>query len=288
MPKKQLNKDLIEKYLDHIKNEKKVSNQTIKTYTNIGNNIPFNLLSSQNTIIKKLKDLYDNPNTLQLYLNMIILIRKFNNEETDKLIIFRNSLSDSIKKNRKENLDKLDDKLPSINYIETELNNLTGIRYIINYLMINHGLRNKDINLKFVKSVPEDKDENYIMIKGKNTLLNINDYKTDESYGTKEIKITNPKFLKELKTLDLNDNDYLLSMKNKSKIKNITTFNDRMLKLTIDKLGQNKIIKIVIKDLLNNKNFEKLDKISKDRGTSMEVLLKSYNLYGGNGKEKED
>jgi len=55
MPKKVLNNDLVKKYLEHIKNEKKVSEQTIKTYENIGKNIPFNLLNSQTTIIKKLK-----------------------------------------------------------------------------------------------------------------------------------------------------------------------------------------------------------------------------------------
>ena len=282
MPKKVLNTNLIQKYLEHIKSEKKVSEQTIKTYENIGKNIPFNLLNSQPTIIKKLKDLYDNPNTLQLYLNMIILVRKFNDEEVDKLIKFRNSLSDSIKQTRKDNLDKMDDKLPSLDHIKDSLDELTGIRYVINYIMINHGLRNKDINLKFVNVVPEDKEENYIMQKGKNVILNINDYKTDKTYNAKEIKINNSKFLKELKSLNLKDGDYMLHMKNGEKISNIITFNDRILKLTIDKLGQNRLVKIVVKDLLNKKDFEKLDQISKDRGTSMEVLLKSYNLFNGN------
>ena len=284
MPKKVLNTNLVKKYLEHIKNEKKVSEQTIKTYENIGKNIPFNLLNSQPTIIKKLKDLYDNPNTLQLYLNMIILVRKFNNEEVDKLIKFRNSLSDSIKQTRKDNLDKMDDKLPSLDHIKDSLDELTGIRYVINYIMINHGLRNKDLNLKFVKVLPEDKEENYIMQKGKNILLNINDYKTDKTHGTKEIKINNSKFLKELKSLNLKDGDYLIPMKNGDKISNIITFNDKILKLTIDRLGQNRLVKIVVKDLLNKKDFEKLDSISKDRGTSLEVLLKSYNLHNGNDK----
>lgn len=284
MPKKVLNTNLVQKYLEHIKNEKKVSEQTIKTYENIGKNIPFNLLNSQPTIIKKLKDLYDNPNTLQLYLNMIILVRKFNNEEVDKLIKFRNSLSDSIKQTRKDNLDKMDDKLPSLDHIKDSLDELTGIRYVINYIMVNHGLRNKDLNLKFVKVLPEDKDENYIMQKGKNILLNINDYKTDKTHGTKEIKINNSKFLKELKSLNLKDGDYLIPMKNGDKISNIITFNDKILKLTIDRLGQNRLVKIVVKDLLNKKDFEKLDSISKDRGTSLEVLLKSYNLHNGNDK----
>ncbi len=284
MPKKVLNNDLVKKYLEHIKNEKKVSEQTIKTYENIGKNIPFNLLNSQPTIIKKLKDLYDNPNTLQLYLNMIILVRKFNNEEVDKLIKFRNSLSDSIKQTRKDNLDKMDDKLPSLDHIKDSLDELTGIRYVINYIMVNHGLRNKDLNLRFVKVLPEDKEENYIMQKGKNILLNINDFKTDKKYGTKEIKINNSKFLKEFKSLNLKDGDYIIPMKNGDKISNIITFNDKILKLTIDRLGQNRLVKIVVKDLLNNKNFEKLDQISKDRGTSLEVLLKSYNLHNGNDK----
>mgnify|MGYP003679491747 FL=1 len=148
MPKKKTNKELINNYLEHIKNEKKVSEGTIKTYKNVGESLPFNLLSNQTVIIKKLKELYSNANTLQLYLNMIILVRRFDNEETDKLIKLRNSLKDEIVKIRKDNLDTLDQKLPSFDYIKTELNNLNGIRYILNYLIIEHGLRNGSINLK--------------------------------------------------------------------------------------------------------------------------------------------
>ena len=281
MPKKKTNINLIDEYIEKIKSEKKVSEGTIKTYKNIGTNLPFNLLSTQPTIIKKLKELYDNPNTLQLYLNMIILVRRHNEEETDKLIKFRNSLRDEIIESRKKNLDSLDDSLPKVDYIMQELENLNGIRYILNYLMINHALRNKDINLKFVKSLPENKTENYLMLKGKNVILDINDYKTDDKYGTKEIKISNEKFVNEIKKLKLNDGDYLLPMKNGDKIKNTSTFNDKILNLTIDKLGQNKLVKIVIKDLLNNKSFDKLEKMSKDRGTSLDILLKSYNLHNG-------
>jgi len=281
MPKKKTNVSLIDEYIEKIKQDKKVSEGTIKTYKNVGANLPFNLLSSQPTIIKKLKELYDNPNTLQLYLNMIILVRRHNEEETDKLIKFRNSLREEIVESRKKNLDDLDDKLPKPDYIREQLNNLNGIRYILNYLMIEHALRNKDINLKFVKSLPANKTENYIMIKGKNAILDINDYKTEEKYGTKEIKISNEKFLNELKKLKLDDGDYLLSMKNGSKINNTSTFNDKILNLTIDKLGQNKLVKIMIKDLLNNKSFDKLEQLSKDRGTSLDILLKSYNLHNG-------
>ena len=287
MPKKLTNGNIIQEYLEHIKSEKKLSPQTLKTYNNIGNNLPFNILTSQSTILKKLKDTYDNPNTLALYLNMIILIRKYKNEEIEKLIKFRNTLSESIKKERKNNLDILDDSLPTYDKIKNELNNLSGIQYLINYMMINHGLRNKDLNLKFVKSIPEENDENMIKIKGKSAILNINSYKTEKSHGEKDIKVSDLKFLEELKKMKLDDGDYLLSMKNGDKIKNITTFNDKIKKLTIGNLGQNKIVKVVIKYLLNNKQFDKLEKIGKDRGTSMSVLLTSYNLENGNDNNNE-
>ena len=286
--KKKTNTDLIEKFLSHLKKdkEKNLSTQTLKTYENIGNSLPFNILTSQTTIIKKLKDLYDNPNTLALYLNMIILIRRFNDDETDKLIKMRNSLRDAIIKERKDNLTKFDDTLPTLKVINEELDNLTGIQYIINYLIVNLGLRNQDMNLRMVKSF-DDVDDNQLKVKGKKVLLNINDYKTEKSFGKKELEINDSKFLNELKNMKLNQDDYLITMKDGTRIKNIVTWNDKLKKLTINQLGQNKLVKIVIRDLLNNKQYDKLEKLSKSRGTSLQVLLTSYNLHNGNKDEDE-
>ncbi len=285
---KSKNIELIAKYLENVKKEKKVSEGTVTTYTNIGRNLPFSLTTSQPTIIKKLKELYTNPNTLQLYLNIIILVRRSIDEDTDKLIKLRNSMRDEIIKVRKENLDKLDDKLPTYDYIIKELDNLTGIRYIINYLIINHGLRNKDMNLKLVKTLPGEKTDNYIQNKTKHILLDINDYKTDKTHGNKQIKITNPKFIKEFRDIGLKDGGYLLSKKDNTRIDNVSTFNDKVLSLSIDKLGQNKLFKIVIKHLLNNKEYGKLEQLSNDRGTSLAVILKSYNLENGVEQAEED
>ena len=289
MPKKNTNSDLIKDYIEHIKSEKKVSQGTITTYKNVGDNLPFNILSGQPTIITKLKNLYSNANTLQLYLNMIILVRRHNDEETDKLIKLRNSLKDDIIKSRKKNLDELDEKLPSYDYIMKELDESTKSRYILNYLILNHGFRNSSVNLKFVKSLPpvEDRKENYIMIKGKDVLLNINDYKTVSSHGTKEIKIKDDKFRNELKSLNLKNDDYLFPKRNGDKITSVSTFNDKIINHTIDRLGQASLFKIVVKNTLKNKNFEKLEQLSKDRGTSMEVLLKSYNLFNGHDNNEK-
>ena len=279
MPKKNTSKEVIEKYLEKIKEEKKVSDGTIKTYTNIANSIPFNILTSQKTLIKKLKDNYENPNTLQLNLNLIILVRRNEEQENEQLIKLRNKLRDEIQKKRKEGLKELDEKLPTIEDILIQLNESTGIRYIINYLMLNNGLRNKDINLKFVKKLPAEKNENYIYKKGKQIILVITDYKTQKSHGEKEIKINDERFINEFKTLKLNEHDYLLPMKDGTKITNISTFNDKIIGYTINKLGQTKLFKVRIKDLLNEKKYDELEKIAKDRGTSLDVILKSYNLF---------
>ena len=280
------NTELVAKYLDHIKSEKKLSDGTITTYTNIGKNLDFSIMLSQKTLIQKLKELYNNPNTLQLYLNMIILIRRYNDEPTDMLVKLRNSLRDDIIKIRKENLSELNDKLPTKSYIIEQLNNMSGIRFVLNYLIIHHALRNKDMNLLIIESEKsmDDKDTNYMVINKKKKMIKlvINDYKTEDKYGTKEIKITDSDFYKNvLKLYNDRDSKFLMQLKNGDKIKSISTLNDKILNLTIEKLGQNKIVKIVIKDLLNNKSFDKLEQLSKGRGTSLDVLLKSYNLYNG-------
>lgn len=285
---KKLNRDLIEEYIESLKEEGKVSQGTITTYTNVGKNIPFNITTSQATVIKKLKDLNDNPNTLSANLNLILLVRRANDLEVDKLINLRNSLSKDITATRKKNLSDMNDKLPSYEYIKNELDQLSGRRYIINYLFINHGLRNKDTNLQFVKKVPEDGQGNYITSNKRNTKLYIRDYKTEEKYGNKEIVIKDEKFIKNLKSLSLGEGDYLISKTNGDQIKSVSTFNEKMLNLSIDKLGQNKLFKITIRHLLNTKGFDELERLSKDRGTSLETILKSYNLHAGDKEEKDD
>ena len=67
---KKTNIDLMNEYIEK---QDKISDQTKKTYLQTAKTLPFNITTSQPTIIKKLKELYNNPNTLSLYLNMIIL-----------------------------------------------------------------------------------------------------------------------------------------------------------------------------------------------------------------------
>ena len=286
MPKKKTNKELCLDFIDSVKD--KVSQQTQKTYLQISNTLPFNVLTSQPTIIKKLNELYKNPNTKALYLNMIILVRRHNGEETDKLIKFRNSLRDDIIKIRKEKMSETKSDLPSYNELVGKLNELKGTSYIINYLFIKYGVRNKDVNLKFVSKIPKDKeDENYLTYSKSKSLLDINDYKTDKTFGNKSIIITDKRFLQELKDLKLNDGEYLIKKKNGDKLK-MSSFNERILNMSIDKLGEAKIFKVLIADLLDKKDFKKIEELVNSRGTSISTIMKSYNIYNNSDEVKEN
>tara|TARA_R100001163_G_C5063666_1_gene201031 strand:- start:1164 stop:2000 length:837 start_codon:yes stop_codon:yes gene_type:complete len=276
MPKKKNNtRELVAQYLEE--SDRKITDTSKKTYMGIGDNIPFNIqTNSQTTIIKKLKELVDNPNTQALYLNLIILVRQHLKEETDKLVKHRNTLRKDITELRKSKLGELKNDLPTKEELMNQLNNFTGIQYIINYLFLHFGLRNRDLNLKIGKG--ENKDTNYIYVKGKNAILDINDYKTDGSYGAKQLKINDPKFVKELKGMGLKDGDFILAKKNGEKMK-VSTFNEKVKALSLNNLGETTIFKVLIADLIDKKDFAKIEELVKTRGTSLSTILKSYNIH---------
>ena len=276
MPKKKNNtRELVAQYLEE--SDRKITDTSKKTYMGIGDNIPFNIqTNSQTTIIKKLKELVDNPNTQALYLNLIILVRQHLKEETDKLVKHRNTLRKDITELRKSKLGELKNDLPTKEELMNQLNNFTGIQYIINYLFLHFGLRNRDLNLKIGKG--ENKDTNYIYVKGKNAILDINDYKTDGSYGAKQLKINDAKFVKELKGMGLKDGDFILAKKNGEKMK-VSTFNEKVKALSLNNLGETTIFKVLIADLIDKKDFAKIEELVKTRGTSLSTILKSYNIH---------
>jgi hypothetical protein len=286
MPKKKTNKELLLAFIDSVKN--KVSPQTQKTYLQISNTLPISILTTQSTIIKKLNELYNNPNTKALYLNMIILVRRHNEEETDKLIKFRNSLRDDIIKIRKDKMSETKNDLPSYDELLGKLNEMSGVNYIINYLFVKYGLRNKDVNLKFVSKLPKDKeDENYLVYNKNKVVLDINDYKTDKTFGNKSIIINDKRFIQELKDLKLDDGEYLIKKKNGDKLK-MSSFNERILNMSIDKMGEAKIFKVLIAHLLDKKDFKKIEELVASRGTSISTIMKSYNIYNNGDEEKKN
>ena len=98
---------------------------------------------------------------------------------------------------------------------------------------------------------------------------------------------TDKKFIQELKDLKLKENEYLISKKNGEKLKP-SSFGEKVINLSIDKLGEAKIFKIVIKYLLDKKDFNRIEELVNTRGTSMATILKSYNVYSNNDKSSDN
>ena len=81
--------------------------------------------------------------------------------------------------------------------------------------------------------------------------------------------------------MNLVDGDFLLSLKDGT-VPSHSTVGDKVMALSIGKLGETKIVKVVVKHYLDNKSYEDLENISKTRGTSIATLISSYNLYNTN------
>ena len=261
---------------DEFKNKTKA---TQKNYKSIISNINYSIVGTERPLIKKIQNSYDNINTQQTYLNIILIVRNYLGLSTDLRVKLRNDNKSKINTHRKTELSKLSENIISYDELMEKFKQLPlNKKYIINYLLINYGFRNSNLNLKLVKDLPEEKTENYIVIKPRYILLDMNNYKTKKTYGNKQFKDTNKDFRTAIKSLKINDNEYIIGNKKNEKLKS-SYFNTVIKNNTIDQLGEQNINKIIVKEYIDRKDFAGLRKISFSRGSDLHTLLSSYNMY---------
>ena len=261
---------------DEFKNKTKA---TQKNYKSIISNINYSIVGTERPLIKKIQNSYDNINTQQTYLNIILIVRNYLGLSTDLLVKLRNDNKSKINTHRKTELSKLSETIISYDELMEKFKQLPlNKKYIINYLLINYGFRNSNLNLKLVKELPEEKTENYIVIKPRYILLDMNNYKTKTTYGNKNFKDTNKDFRTAIKSLKLTDGEYIIGNKRNEQLKP-SYFNTVIKNNTIDQLGEQSINKVIVKEYIDRKDFAGLKKISFSRGTDLNTLLSSYNMY---------
>lgn len=227
-----------------------------------------------------------NPNTQAAVLNLAIILTKTRYELHNRLQKEREPLNNEIDSRRKKKLKEDNEDLPNYDDLVDVLQSMTGTDYLINYMLINYAFRNSDFMLKNInlkKDIPEDK-ENYVYYNKKLRCISllISNYKTSKSYGKKVISINDPKFLKIFKDLNLQDGDYLLTT-NKGSKPSISYLADIVQRKSISGLGEGRIFKIIVKDLLSKHKYKKLEEVSASRGTSLAVILSSYNMMNNEG-----
>jgi len=268
-----------------ISSKHNLTDQSKKSYANrykiLRENLTLDICqSSQETLIKVIKEISnENPNTAWAYLTIPIILRNYFGLKVDKLEHFREQLKKDREKYTKEQKIESDQVLPNIKIIKeyvTQLYNSADlVKYIINFLLINYGTRNKDLNVFITtKEHATNPELNYLIVKQNEIEWRINNYKTLHAYGPKKIIIKSKPFLIAVKSLPINSfllnvNGSPISDNSLSKIIQRMTYND---------LGEINYFKIIMKSLNNEKDaINKLHFFSKSRGSDLSTLLEYYN-----------
>ena len=222
-----------------------------------------------------------NPNQQQSSINIAVLVRRLNKLPTKELEAKREANKKEVVKQVKKVNESL--VLPTLNDLEEYLDYLYANNqwtdYIINYLLLEYQVRNKDVNFKIVtrKKDMTDKNKNYIWldVKQKKALYVRRDYKTEKTYGEIQHLITDKEFIVALKRVlacQKHNEDCGVFIPNENQV------GYYIMRSTYKGIGEGAYLKILINAYKNAGNIQKLKEISDNRGTDLNTLLSNYNI----------
>ena len=229
-------------------------------------------------IVKLLENLRSEAGDIQTFncVNTIIIFKKHLEQEHYKLVkysgILKNMILDKPKligyqaeedKNKKCSLEQLQE-------FNNDLFDLRKYKaYIINYLLLNYFVRNKDINLTITLDVPNDTKKNYLYLYKNNSIQYIrNDYATIETYGIQKHKIKDNKLYISCVKLLKNEREINLLKANKGRY--VSNIGDEIRNQTYEKLGESNYFKI----LCNGADEAQLTEMCKIRGLNVIKFIK--------------
>lgn len=222
-----------------------------------------------------------NPESENTYLNFPIMVLRLYDMPTDKLVSRRDELKQLRVCYMQQQNDKKRDTLPSYKELTNYANDLYKSEkwenYIVNYLLLNYGVRNKDVDV-FLTTV-ENKDvtdRNLLVVKENKIDWIVNDYKTFKNYGVKRFVIKNKKFIHAVNQLGLDR--WLFQTKNGEHIQD-NSLGKTLSRMTYNEIGEISYFKAVMVYVNKSKNtMQKMEKFSKSRGTNMNTLIGFYDV----------
>jgi len=232
-----------------------------------------------------------NPNSRVMLINIAMNIKKHYENRTDLLNIERERIKRQINENKNNKKDEKKDNLPTRRDLERYLNDLyldgEYRAFIINYLLLNYYVRNKDLDIVIVNNKEDYKklgvkgDDNVVFAGSKNIYLR-NQYKTVKQYGQKKYSFNSTKFSKAVNKFVEQQNSeeeivYLLSDKNGNRITN-DSIGNYIKRFTLNKLTESDYNKIAVSQIKDISDYADLKSISEKRGTSVPTLVSEYNL----------
>ena len=271
--------------LEHTFSKKNISQKTQTNYKNYYKRLSALLggkeiiKSSNKKIIKVLKDDKEIPSSSKLaLLNVAIVIKQTHELKTDELIKFRDTGREKLSEQIATKNIELNEELPSLKELNTFMNELYKEKdydaYLVNYLLINFGVRNMDLDL-IITIDKEDvrPGDNYLLVQ-KSTIKYIRyNYKTAETYGAKVNTIRSQKVMRAcLELLGNEPNALLLARKNGKRIAD-NSLNNAVSSKTFDGIGESKYFKIIVRD-----SGKSVAILSKNRGTGVATISSNYDV----------
>ena len=232
-----------------------------------------------------------NPNSRVMLINIAMNIKKHYENRTDMLKTERERIKRQINENKNNKKDEKKDNLPTRRDLERYLNDLyldgEYRAFIINYLLLNYYVRNKDLDIVIVNNKDDYKkfgvkgDDNVVFAGSKNIYLR-NQYKTVKQYKQKKYSFNSTKFAKAVNKFVEQQNSeedivYLLSDKNGNRITN-DSIGNFIKRFTLNKLTESDYNKIAVSQIKDMSDYADLKIISERRGTSVPTLVSEYNL----------
>ena len=222
-----------------------------------------------------------NPNQQQSSINIAVLVRRMNKLPTNELEAKREENKKEVAKQVKRVNESL--VLPTLNdleeYLEYLYANNQWTDYIINYLLLEYQVRNKDLNFTITtrKKDMTDKNKNYMWldVRQKKALYVRRDYKTEKTYGEKQHVITDKEFIVALKRVlscQKHNEDCGVFIPNENQV------GYYIQKATYKGIGEGAYLKILINAHKNGGNIQKLREISHNRGSDLNTLLSNYDI----------
>ena len=205
-------------------------------------------------------------------LNLVIVLRTIESLPTDKLKAFRGELGKERLSNQVGKMSDLKDKLMSVpDYREQLLKAFESgefKKFIAGYLMLTYGVRNLDVDCQIVKSKKEatDDKQNYLILSKSKVVWIRNHYKTFKTFGKQEHEITDPEFIKAVKSHGVG------RLFDEGKMAN------QLKKILIGGMNEAKVFKMIVDEAYDNKDTERINELSKSRGTSIATIKSFYNV----------
>ncbi len=243
---------------------------------------------SQDRIIKTIHRDDIPPQSQNSLISVILTIRNSKDLKNDKLIKFRDTTLFQEKLAYKEKKNKvLEEELPSLETIEDYTKSLFKkeqyVAYIVNFLMLRFGLRNKDLNLVItnnqdVNYVSDKSNINYLYVTKRYIVYIRNDYKTHATYGKQKHKIEKSQFTRAVKAVLGDDYEKPLFQLADGDGVSEDSVSKIVQRFTYNNLGEGKYFKIQIQDLKKQANIRRIRELSKSRGTDLETLFQEYDI----------